>query len=83
MQLLTAVYRLLQTQVIGAFLFLELVLTAHSPKVGYVGVALTSILALVALVLWLLQAFGHRPVATYRRHFVKKPGEDQDVISED
>ncbi|KAK3683264.1 hypothetical protein LTR37_020407 [Vermiconidia calcicola] len=53
---------LLQVQVLGAFLFLELVLTAHSPVVGGIGIAITSLLALIALCLWALQATGRRPV---------------------
>ena len=59
---------LLQAQVLGAFLFLELVLAAHSPKVGFVGIALTSFLALIALFLWFLQATGRKPIAQYVIH---------------
>lgn len=54
---------LLQVQVLGAFMFLELVLTAHEPVVGWVGIALTSGLGVIALGLWALQATGRRPVA--------------------
>lgn len=49
---LAALSLLLETQVLGAFLFLELVLTAHAPVVGWIGVALTGVLALLALWLW-------------------------------
>ena len=61
---LSALSLLLQTQVLGAFLFLELVLTAHAPMVGWIGLAVTSILALIALCLWALQATGRRPVSS-------------------
>ena len=54
---------LLQTQVLGAFICLELVLTAHEPVVGWVGIALTTGLGVVALGLWGLQATGRKPVA--------------------
>ena len=54
---------LLQAQLLGAFLFLELVLAAHAPTVGWIGIAFTVFLALVALGLWLLQAFNRQPVA--------------------
>ena len=54
---------LLQVQVLGAFLFLELVLTAHEPVVGWVGIGLTAGLGVVAMGLWGLQATGRKPVA--------------------
>lgn len=54
---------LLQGQVLGAFVFLELVLTAYASNVGYAGIAITSILALVCLILWFMQAvMNARPV---------------------
>ena len=53
----------LQLQVIAAFLFLELVLAAHVPVVGWVGLSLTGVLALLAIFLWVLQATGRKPVA--------------------
>lgn len=72
---LAATSLVLQTQILGAFLFLELVLTgacardlldsnevcadldvAYAPTVGWVGIGITSVLALVAFVLWLVQA---------------------------
>ena len=60
---LAALSLLLEAQVLGAFLFLELVLTAHAPSVGWVGIAVTSILALIALYLWALQATRQWPVS--------------------
>ena len=54
---------LLQAQVLGAFLFLEMVLAAYQPVVGWVGVGLTAALGVVALVLWGYQATGRKPVA--------------------
>ena len=59
---LAVISLLLQVLVLGAFLFLELVLTAYSPKVGWIGIAFTSVLALIAFVLWLAQAMNKRPV---------------------
>lgn len=59
---LAVISLLLQTLVLGAFLFLELVLTAYSPKVGWVGITITSVLALIASALWLGQALGQKPV---------------------
>ena len=53
---LAALSLLLEIQVLGAFFFLELVLTAHVPTVGWVGIGVTSMLALIALYLWVLQA---------------------------
>ena len=58
---LAALSLLLETQVLGAFLFLELVLTAHAPVVGWNGVAITSILAVLALYLWGLQVMRWWP----------------------
>ena len=63
MKPLLALSLLLQAEVIAAFLCLELVVTAYSPRVGLTGVALTSLLAFIALVLWISQALGRRPVA--------------------
>ncbi|KAK3054016.1 hypothetical protein LTR09_004792 [Extremus antarcticus] len=60
---LAALSLLLETQVLAAFLFLELVLTAHAPVVGWIGIAITSVLALVALYLWALQATRQWPVS--------------------
>jgi hypothetical protein len=60
---LAALSLLLEAQVLGAFLFLELVLTAHAPAVGWVGIAVTSMLALIALYLWALQATRQWPVS--------------------
>lgn len=60
---LAALSLLLQVQVLGAFVFLQLVLTAYQPVVGWIGIALTSALGMVALGLWLLQATGRRPIA--------------------
>lgn len=54
---------LLQVQVLGAFVFLELVLAVHEPIVGWIGIVLTAGLGVVALGLWALQATGRKPVA--------------------
>jgi hypothetical protein len=59
--LLAGASLLLQGQVLGAFLFLELVLTAYAPTVGWVGIGITSFLALVAFVLWFGQATAKIP----------------------
>ena len=59
---------MLQVLVLGAFLFLELVLTAHSPIVGWTGIGFTSFLALIAFVLWFLQAIRRRPLSNDEPH---------------
>ena len=60
---MAAISLLLQAQVLGAFVCLELVLTAYSPIVGWIGIGVTSMLALVALALWVLQVMNRNPVA--------------------
>ena len=59
--LLAGTSLLLQGQVLGAFLCLELVLTAYASTVGWVGIGITSFLALVAFVLWVGQCTAGDP----------------------
>ncbi len=60
---LSALSLLLQAQVLGAFLFLELVITAHTPIVGWIGIGVTTFLAGIAFLLWLQQAMGKKSIA--------------------
>lgn len=60
---LAALSLILQVAVLVAFVFLQLVLTAYQPVVGWVGIAITGALGAIALVLWARQAADKKPVA--------------------
>lgn len=60
---LAALSLLLEVQVLGAFVFLQLVITAHAPSVGGVGIAMTTMLAILAVFLWAVQATRQWPVS--------------------
>ena len=72
----------LQALVIGAFVFLELVLTAYSPKVGWTGIAITSFLAIIAFALWVGQALNRKPVNRVRKFFAKRLEQLQNISRE-